>query len=189
MAIAAVSPYTTWIDSRRDAHNIPAAICASMDFSPWPCAVAPVVTTILPEGPMRTEALSKGPRPVPRHSCTIRCHDSRPDARALFSARFEFAPPRQRERAALTFGIIAAVVDHPASVALAHFRGIRHARSRNEIAAAYLIARSDRVLRRSGRAILSITNVPCGRPAPRVGAAGVIFVRHSEAVISQAGRT
>ena len=32
---------------------------------PWPCAVAPVVTKIFPDGPMRTAALSNGPRPVP----------------------------------------------------------------------------------------------------------------------------
>ncbi len=40
------------------------ATCASMDFRPWPCAVAPVVTAILPDAPMRIEALSNGPRPV-----------------------------------------------------------------------------------------------------------------------------
>ena len=35
-----------------------------MLFVPCPCAVAPVVATIVPEGPMRTDPLSKGPRPV-----------------------------------------------------------------------------------------------------------------------------
>ena len=36
-----------------------------MVLTPWPWAVAPVVTTIFPDGPMRMLALSNGPRPVP----------------------------------------------------------------------------------------------------------------------------
>ena len=34
--------------------KLSAAICASMDFRPWPCAVAPVLTTIRPDGPIRS---------------------------------------------------------------------------------------------------------------------------------------
>ena len=45
--------------------KVSAASCASMVWVPWPWSVAPVATTILPDGPMRTLTLSNGPRPVP----------------------------------------------------------------------------------------------------------------------------
>ena len=53
-------------------------------------------------------------------------------------------PVRRRQRAALAFRIIAAVVSHDAAVALLDRRGVGHLLRRNEIAAAHFVAREVR---------------------------------------------
>ena len=63
-AIAAVSPVVT-VTFARSAPSCSATTCASIVFVPCPIAAAPVYTCTRPEGPIRTVADSKGPRPVP----------------------------------------------------------------------------------------------------------------------------
>ena len=64
MAIAAVSAsdITTSSGSTR---QMSATTCAKIVSIPWPWGQAPDDTKILPEGSIRTIALSKGPTPVP----------------------------------------------------------------------------------------------------------------------------
>ena len=63
-AVPAVSPAITSMSSGATPSTSPAS-CVSMVLTPWPCALAPVVMTILPDAPTRSPALSNGPRPVP----------------------------------------------------------------------------------------------------------------------------
>jgi len=62
------------------------------------------------------------------------------------AARRKVRPAGGRERAALAFGIVAAVVGHRQPVACLDRRDVRHLLRRDEIAAAYLVAgKSERV--------------------------------------------
>ena len=128
-----------------------AAICASMVLTPWPCAVAPVVTTILPDGPMRIARSRTARARCLRHNCRARCRGAALAPRGL-AARREIRPAGGRQRAALAFRIVAAVIDHRAAVALRHRRRIGHLFGRDEIAAADFVAREPERVRRRGRA-------------------------------------
>ena len=58
----------------------------------------------------------------------------------------------QRQCEPLAFGIIAAVINHAASVALPHFRGVWHLGGGDQVAAADFIARQRRCVQQSCQA-------------------------------------
>ena len=64
MAIAAVSASAITTSSGMTC-QASATTCEKIVSMPWPCGQAPEVTKILPDGSMRTSALSNGPTPVP----------------------------------------------------------------------------------------------------------------------------